>query len=51
MKTQTEGLKTRQTYQPPRAEIIELVTQGVLCGSAISSNSNESVGITDFGWI
>ena len=51
MKTQTEGLKTRQTYQPPRAEIIELAVQGVLCGSAIGGNSNESVGIVDFGWI
>ena len=51
MKTQKEVLKTRQTYQSPKAEIIELVTQGVLCASAIRSNSPESVGISSFDWI
>lgn len=51
MKTQKEVLKTRQTYQPPKAEIIELVTQGVLCASGIRGNSTESVGISSFDWI
>ena len=48
MKTQTEGLKTRQTYQPPRAEIIELGVLGVLCGSALGGNATEAVGIQTF---
>lgn len=51
MKQKESGLKKRQPYQPPRVEIIEIETQGVLCGSAMRGNSNESVGISDFGWI
>lgn len=48
MKTQTEGLKTRQTYQPPKVEVLEIKPQGVLCGSALGGNSTEAVGIQTF---
>ncbi len=43
MKTQKEGLKLRQTYQPPKVEIIDVALQGVLCGSALNGNSTEAV--------
>ena len=33
MKTFAKGLKTRRTYEAPRAEIIEIESQGVLCAS------------------
>ena len=41
----------RQTYVPPRMEIIEIEQQTVLCGSGISGNSIESIGVEDFGWL
>lgn len=43
MKTQTESLKLRQTYQPPRVEVLEIKPQGVLCGSALDGNATEAV--------
>lgn len=33
MKTIAKGLKTRRPYEAPRAEVIEIETQGVLCAS------------------
>lgn len=51
MKQKESSIK-RHPYLPPRAEIIGMETQGVLCGSAINGNNNtEGVGISDFGWI
>lgn len=41
----------RQTYAAPRAEIIAIERQTVLCGSGINGNSTESVGISGFDWI
>ena len=41
----------RQTYEPPRVEVIEIEPQAVMCGSAIDGNSTESIGIGGFGWI
>ena len=45
---QTENSLKRQTYEPPRAEIINLETQGVLCSSALMGNSTESVTTETF---
>lgn len=48
MKTQTDSLKLRKTYQPPRAEIIGMVTQSVLCNSALIANTTEAVTTETF---
>ena len=43
-----------KTYQSPKAELIILETQGVLCASGgvtgMKGNTTEGVGISDFGW-
>lgn len=41
----------RQTYVPPRIEIIEIEQQTVLCGSGVKGNSTESFGFSGFDWI
>lgn len=40
---QKESSLKRQPYLPPRAEILELEPQSVLCSSAIDGNSTEAV--------
>ena len=44
-----------KTYQSPKAELIILETQGVLCGSSagggMKGNSTEGVRIADFQFV
>ncbi len=47
MKQKESGLK-RQPYQPPRVEIIGMVTQSVLCSSALIGNTTEKVTTETF---
>ena len=47
MRQKQNGLK-RPTYQPPRAEIIQLETLRVLCSSALIGYSTEQVGYDTF---
>ena len=47
---QTRNRLKRQTYQPPKALVIEIEPQSVMCGSGIRGNSTESVGVSEFGW-
>lgn len=46
---QNEISPKRQTYVPPRIEIIEIEQQTVLCGSG--GNSTENIGFSGFDWI
>ena len=42
-----------KTYQSPKAELIILETQGVLCasgGASFGGNSTEGVNTTGFDW-
>ena len=52
MKQNESGLK-RQTYLPPRVEIIVIEQHGVLCASTLNNlhgNNTEGVGISGFDW-
>lgn len=48
---QTENNAKKQTYQAPRAEVVNMESVTVLCGSAMNGNSTENVGINGFDWI
>lgn len=47
----TENNAKKQTYQAPRAEVINMETVTVLCGSGMGGNNTENVGISGFDWI
>ena len=42
MKRKENGLEMRRTYEAPRAEVIEIETQGVLCASGGGSTPTPS---------
>ena len=50
MKQNESGLR-RQSYLPPRVEIIVIEQQDVLCASGMRGNSTENVTISGFDWI
>ena len=45
---QVESSLKRQKYQTPRAEIINIETQTVLCTSSMQGNNTENVTIETF---
>ena len=47
---QNESSLKRQTYLPPRVEIIVIEQHGVLCASTMRGNSTEGVNTTGFDW-
>ncbi len=54
MTVSRNGLKKRQVYEAPRAEIIEIEPQGILCASggaaAYADGGTESMTMTDVNW-
>ena len=51
MKT-LKNMRAQRPYESPKAEVIEIGTQTVLCASGVSKgNSTENVSISGFDWI
>lgn len=49
------SLKTRQSYETPQVEVIEIEPQGILCASggaaaSYASGGTESMNLTDVNW-